>query len=147
MRSSHRQGHAVTIDKRVLRQFVSFASVGVVATALQYVVLIVAVEWLHRDSVFGSCAGFALSAVCNYWLNYHFTFRSRQSHAIAGCRFVIVAAGGLALNAGFMGLMVDALKWPYLIAQLVTMVPVVLWNFSCNRLWSFAGSPIAGERK
>jgi putative flippase GtrA len=143
----------MTLDKPILRQFASFAGVGAVATGLQYGVLIVAVEWLRMDSVLGSCTGFALSAACNYWLNYHFTFRSQQSHVVAGSRFALVAAGGLALNAGAMAVLADALKWPYLVAQVVTTIPVVSWSFCCNRLWSFAGgpsepgNPITGERE
>jgi putative flippase GtrA len=143
----------MTLDKPVLRQFVSFAGVGAVATAVQYGVLIVAVEWLHIDAVLGSCTGFILSAAGNYWLNYHFTFHSQQSHVVAASRFALVAAGGLALNAGAMMLLVDSLKWTYLPAQLVTTAPVLLWNFFGNRSWSFAVDPheprdtIAGEHK
>jgi len=37
-----------------------------------------------------------------------------------------------------MTLLVDALRWPYLLAQIATTVPVVSWNFFANRMWSFA---------
>jgi putative flippase GtrA len=128
----------MTLDRLMLRQFVCFAAVGVVATALQYGVLIVAVEWLHAGAVLASCAGFVLSAVCNYWLNYHLTFRSRSPHLVAASRFALVATGALTLNAGMMALLVDSLHWRYLLAQIVTTVPVLCWNFFANRMWSFA---------
>jgi putative flippase GtrA len=121
----------MTTDRLIHRQFACFAAVGVVATALQY--------------------GFVLSAVCNYWLNYHLTFRSRRPHLAAASRFALVATGGLALNAGMMTLLVDSLRWPYLLAQIATTVPVVSCNFFANRMWSFAdaGAPrktLAEER-
>jgi putative flippase GtrA len=128
----------VTLDKPLLQQFLSFAGVGIVATGLQYGVLIVAVEWLHMNAVLGSCSGFVLSATLNYWLNYHFTFRSQKSHAVAGSRFSLVAVAGLSLNAAAMALLVEWLKWPYVLAQLVTTALVLLWTFCGNRVWSFA---------
>jgi putative flippase GtrA len=131
----------MTLDKPILQQFISFAGVGVVATGLQYGVLIVAVEWLHMNAVLGSCSGFVVSAALNYWLNYHFTFRSQKSHAVAGSRFSIVAAVGLALNAGAMAALVELFKWPYVLAQLVTTALVLLWTFLGNRVWSFAADP------
>jgi putative flippase GtrA len=131
----------MTLDKPILQQFISFAGVGVVATGLQYGVLIVAVEWLHMNAVLGSCSGFVVSAALNYWLNYHFTFRSQKSHAVAGSRFSIVAAVGLALNAGAMAALVELFKWPYVLAQLVTTALVLLWTFFGNRVWSFAADP------
>ena len=131
----------MTLDKPILQQFISFAGVGVVATGLQYGVLIVAVEWLHMSAVLGSCSGFVVSAALNYWLNYHFTFRSQKSHAVAGSRFSIVAAVGLALNAGAMAALVELFKWPYVLAQLVTTALVLLWTFFGNRVWSFAADP------
>jgi putative flippase GtrA len=128
----------VTADKPILQQFISFAGVGVVATGLQYGVLIVAVEWFHMNAVLGSCSGFVISAALNYWLNYHFTFGSQKPHAVAGSRFFIVAAVGLALNAGVMAALVGLFKWPYVLAQLITTALVVLWTFCGNRAWSFA---------
>ena len=141
----------MTTDRLIHRQFACFAAVGVIATALQYGILIFAVEWLRAGAVLASCIGFALSAACNYWLNYHLTFRSRRSHLAAASRFALVATVGLTLNAGMMTLFVDSLRWPYLLAQIATTVPVLSWNFFANRMWSFAdaGAPrktLAEER-
>jgi putative flippase GtrA len=130
----------MTTDRLMLRQFICFASVGAVATALQYGILIVAIEWLRIGAVLASCTGFVISAVFNYWLNYHLTFRSRKSHLVAASRFALVSSGGLALNGGIMLLLVDSLHWPYLPAQIMTTVPVLSWNFFCNRMWSFAAA-------
>ncbi len=133
----------MTTDRLILRQFACFAAVGVVATALHYGILIVAVEWLRAGAVLASCIGFVSSATCNYWLNYHLSFRSRRSHLAAATRFALVASVGLALNAALMTLLVDSLRWPYLLAQIATTVPVLSWNFLANRMWSFAdaGAP------
>jgi putative flippase GtrA len=117
---------------------VAFAGVGVVATALQYGVLVMAVEWLDMNAVVGSSLGFSLSAVINYLLNYHFTFRSKNAHAVAASRFALIAAAGLALNAAVMALVIRSMHLPYIIAQLAATVVVLIWNFFGNALWSFA---------
>ena len=84
----------MTVRGLMPARLVSFLGVGAIATALQYAILVFSVEALGLKPVVGSSVGFAISAVCNYWLNYHFTFRSRQSHAGAAARFALVAAAG-----------------------------------------------------
>ncbi|MBS0612566.1 MAG: GtrA family protein [Proteobacteria bacterium] len=122
-------------------RFVKFAGVGAVATAVQYAVLILCVEVLGIGAVSGSCLGFVLGAVVNYWLNYHFTFRSDNPHHVAATRFAITAAVGLALNSLLMSVLVHRLALPYLLSQVITTALVLAWTFTVNSLWSFAGGP------
>jgi len=129
------------MNSSIIRQFVQFTGVGIVATAVQFAILVVAVEGFHANAVFASSLGFALSALCNYWLNYHFTFRSRNAHVIAASRFALVAMCGLLINAAVMAGLIHLLHWRYLLAQLAAALPVLTWNFSVNRLWSFAADP------
>jgi putative flippase GtrA len=65
----------------VLGRLVRFGLVGGVATAIQYVILVALVHAGVAPPV-GSAIGFVVSAFGNYLLNYHFTFRSRESHGI-----------------------------------------------------------------
>ena len=78
------------------------------------------------------------SAGLNYWLNYHFTFRSRNPHVGAVGRFALVALSGLGLNALVMMLLgyVPGLK--YIVAQLIATALVLVWNFLGNSVWTFA---------
>jgi putative flippase GtrA len=90
-----------------------------------------------------SSVGFASSAVLNYWLNYRYTFASSASHLIAGSRFVAISTFGLVLNAVLMWLLVEQAQWPYLVAQVIATVCVLIWNFCGNAFWSFTA---AGSR-
>jgi len=121
----------------------AFAFVGAIATAIQYGVLLFAVHVLHRDPVLGSSAGFLISAVFNYLLNYHFTFQSANSHSSAATRFAIISGGGFLLNGAIMFALVHSLHVVYLVAQLIVIPAVLTWNFLGSALWTFAGS----ERK
>jgi len=134
-------------------QFLGFAGIGALATAIQYGILAFAVEVLGASAVVGSSAGFFLSAIINYALNYRFTFRSDQSHGQTAIRFVLVAAAGLALNAALMSLLTGPMRVRYLIAQLAASALVLIWNFLGNAMWTFArrrqlaNSTIAGGNR
>lgn len=118
-------------------QFASFAGVGAVATATQYVILFLGVQLLGVHPVAASTVGFALSALLNYWLNHRLTFVSALPHRRALPRFALVVAVGLGLTSAFMWLGVEVLDFHYLLAQLGTTALVLIWNFVASRLWAF----------
>jgi putative flippase GtrA len=119
----------------VIGRLVRFGLVGGVATAIQYVILVVLVHAGVAPPV-GSAIGFVVSAFGNYLLNYHFTFRSRESHGPAVTKFVTLAAGGLAISYVLMHVLVGA-GWYYLLAQVLVTAVVFLWNFVGNSVWTF----------
>jgi putative flippase GtrA len=108
-----------------------------VATAIQYAILIALVGGGLTGPTIASCIGFVVSAGANYSLNYRFTFRSRNSHAPAVLKFVLLAAAGLLLNAGLMRLL-TVMGWNYLLAQVCATGVVLVWNFFGNSLWTFS---------
>jgi putative flippase GtrA len=119
----------------VLGRLLRFGLVGGVATVIQYVILVVLV---HEGvaAALASAIGFVVSAFGNYLLNYHFTFRSRESHGPAATKFVTLAAGGLAINYVLMHVLVGA-GWYYLLAQVLVTAVVFFWNFVGNSVWTF----------
>lgn len=124
----------------VLPRFLKFAGVGAIATAIQYGVLVASVELLGVGPVSGSCAGFLVGAVFNYWANYHFTFGSDNPHWVAASRFAVTAGIGLALNFVMMALLVHHTPLPYILSQVITTLLVLAWNFTVNSRWSFASA-------
>jgi putative flippase GtrA len=119
----------------VLGKLLRFGLMGAVATGIQYVILVVLVHEGVWPAV-ASAIGFVVSAFGNYLLNYHFTFRSRQSHGPAATKFVMLAGGGLVINFVLMHVLVGA-GWYYLLAQVLVTAVVFLWNFVGNSLWTF----------
>jgi putative flippase GtrA len=115
---------------------VRFGLVGALATVVQYLILVMLVRWAGLWPPAASALGFVVSAVGNYFLNYHFTFLSRQPHAPAAAKFLVLATIGLVLNAALMEMLVD-LGWHYLLAQVCVTAIVFLWNFIGNSLWTF----------
>jgi putative flippase GtrA len=128
----------------VFGRLLRFGIVGGLATGVQYLILILLVREAGVWPTAASAAGFVLSSVANYLLNYYFTFRSRRAHGAAFVRFLALAATGLVLNSVLMHVLVGA-GWHYLIAQLCATAVVFAWNFAGNSLWTFGSEP-AGAR-
>ncbi|WP_028449959.1 GtrA family protein [Chitinibacter tainanensis] len=132
----------------VARQFGAFASVGAVATLLQYAILWLGVEALGWRAAVASGVGYAVSSLLNYALNYRFTFqaqREQTAHRSALVKFYVIAGIGLLLNTALMaGFTHWGLHyWP---AQLLTTALCLVWNFIGNRCWTFrAASSVSSD--
>lgn len=118
-------------------QFGRFAVVGGAATATQYFVLVLLVSVFGVRPVTASIAGYVISALLNYRLNYSFTFRSSQAHSVALPRFFVIAFAGLVMNGCVVWLLNDLLGAHYLLSQIVATVVVLFWNFYASRRWTF----------
>ena len=121
----------------VFRLFLTFSGVGVVGTAVQYLLLVLSVQYAGASPVAGSSMGYVCGAVVNYFLNYYVTFKSRKAHKHAMPRFFFIAAIGLGFNALIMAAATESLKMHYLIGQVLATGMVLLWNFFANRFWTF----------
>ncbi len=121
----------------LMRQFMQFAAVGLVGTAVHYSLLILLAEAFGVDPVIGSFLGFISGGLVNYYLNYKITFRSTKRHQTAMAQFFTVVGIGLGLNTLLMALFVNQFGVQYLIAQIVTTGLVLIWHFLGNRFWTF----------
>jgi putative flippase GtrA len=125
---------------KILKQFLTFAAVGLCGTGIQYLVLWLGVEFLSMKAALASGIGYLLGSVANYLLNYFFTFKDQhgqKSHREAAAKFYTIAGLGWLLNTGLMLLFVDMLAWAYWPAQLLTTAIGLVWNFAGSRWWAF----------
>lgn len=123
---------------RLSLRFVVFAAVGAVGTLGHYATMIALVQAARVPPVAASVAGFVVGMVINYVLNYRITFKSRKRHREAATKFFLVAGVGLALNTALMHALTGVVALHYLLAQVLTTVLVLLWNFAANHWWTFA---------
>jgi putative flippase GtrA len=121
----------------LLRQFITFTGVGLVAAVAHYGVLILLVELGRMQPVFATLWGFLAGAAVSYLLNRRFTFRSDRPHRAAAPRFLAVSTGGFVLNGLVMWLLNEGWGVPYLLAQVIATLIVLFWNFTVNLLWTF----------
>jgi putative flippase GtrA len=126
--------------KNIWLQFISFAGVGAIGTLAQYVVLILLAGLLGVSPVTASGAGFVAGGLINYFLNYWWTFRSKEPHLTSSVKFAAVASIGFGINWATMSYAVVHLQMQFLIAQVFTTTLVLVWTFIANRLWTFRSS-------
>lgn len=128
------------------RHFLLFAALGAVGTSAQYAVLVGLVSGLGFGPVLGSTAGFLTGGLVNYTLNRSIAFRSSKPHRETAPKFFAIAGVGLVLNALLMALLTRQVGAPYLLAQVLTTLMLLLWHYGANALWTFRERlPMRGE--
>ena len=116
---------------------IKFLSVGVIATAIQYALLILQVEIFSFSSVIASCVAYSLSSVINYLLHYYFTFGSTAKHLQSSTKFVLVALIGLLVNTFLMYALIKVVGIHYLFAQIISTLIVLVWNYLAHKHWTY----------
>jgi putative flippase GtrA len=127
---------AATPGNISLRSLISFVLVGGFATGLQYALMGLLIWLFDCPLVLASGIGFAVSAVGNYALNARLTFRSSESHAKTAPRFIVTVLLGLIINTVLLAFL-TSLGMHAALAQLLTTLGVLLWNYTINALWTF----------
>lgn len=138
-----------------LRRFLRFGVVGVSSTAIDlglFYLLVTELGWQTRPLlVAAKSISFALGVTNGFIWNRLWTFQATEGHAPTQyVKFVLVNLVGLALD-NLVVLLAFTLGRPYLplrpltlLAGLVAIPPVALWNFTAHSLWTFAG-PTSGK--
>ena len=122
---------------KICIQFITFTGVGAIGTLAHYITLIMLVNIAGVNPVIASGNGFVVGAFVNYYLNYHVTFRSNKRHAETFIKFFSIALVGLLINTFLMYITTELMKINYILSQIFTTGVVLIWNFLCNRLWTF----------
>lgn len=118
------------------REFLVFAGVGVVNTAIHLGVVSGLVELTRMSPVPANGLAFACANLFSFWANSRFTFRSPPSFARYG-RFLTVSMAGLVVALGASALAVAA-HWHYLAGVLIAFVALPVLSYFANRYWTWA---------
>ena len=119
-----------------MRQLIRYASVGAVATAAHYAILIASVEWAHWPAWLASGYGAAIGAQVAYLGNRWFTFAYRAGIGASWLRFQTLALAGALLGMVIVALAVRIGIY-YVLGQMAATVIVMLLTFILNRAWTF----------
>jgi putative flippase GtrA len=118
-------------------QFSRFLIVGVVATCLQYGCMWMLLAFEVCGPAIASSAGYGLSAIANYFLNYQFTFHSNRHHRSALSRFFGLVAFGLSCNAYLLVKLSDGFGLNIWLSQIMASFLVTFLNFALAKLWVY----------
>ena len=117
-------------------QIIRFGIVGVIATVVDFAILIVLKELLNVDVLIASAISFCVSVAVNYLLSMAFVFKSKnQNKAKEFIVFVLLSIGGLGLNELILWIGVKLVSVYYLIVKLFALVIVPIYNFITRKIF------------
>lgn len=133
--------------RKLIEQFVKFGIVGVVATAIDFGVLIALTEWMGMDPVVSAAISFTVSVLFNYIASMRFVFKRRDDMTRGRelLIFVVLSLVGLGINEALMWLGINAANLNYVLVKLLATVVVMLWNFLSRKRWLDASQHNKGE--
>ena len=117
-----------------MRRFIRYGTVGALATATHYALLVLVVEAFGWPAWLGSGLGAVVGAQVAYAGNRRWTFAHRGRLAASWPRFqaLLGALAGMAIVAAGVRLGLH-----YLLAQVVATAAGLLLTFAVNRRWTF----------
>jgi len=120
-------------------QFVKFAVVGVLNSAIQYLVFLFLYSFTGTQYLLASIIGYVAGMTNSYILNRRWTFESRNQKLFTELsRFVAVNLVSLGVNLGLLYLLVSTGVMIPQWAQVVAITGSTLVNFVLNKVWTFA---------
>ena len=131
-----------------LSKYIKFSAIGGLGAVINTAILWTASEVFGIYYLLGSVIAFCVAVTSNYYLNRRWTYRSKGSVPRQYTQFLAVSICGLALNLVILKGIVDG-AMPFLdiskdktgiylvIANLITIFGVSIFNFLLNSIWTF----------
>lgn len=141
-------GRPLSVWWRFLRQLISygvFGGLGAVSDFLAYTGMVHFTP-LSGVPVVANTVSVLTGILVSFLLNSRITFRTRDNTLRRGARFFTVGLSGLALSTALLAVLTHGVGMGPVLAKLVTMPPVVLFQFLANRFWSFRAIEGRGEK-
>lgn len=143
--------HAIMLyehKKPWLSKYLKFSAIGGVGALINTGVLWVAKEGFSVYYLWAAVLGFCVASTTNYLMNRHWTFRSRQAISGQYVQFLLVSVCGLLLNLAILkgivegampalGIREDRASIYLVVANLIAIFVVSIFNFFANSLWTF----------
>lgn len=122
--------------RNLIAQIMKFGVVGILATLLDYVVMIVLTEVFGVPPVASSTISFSISVVFNYLasMRYVFSHREDMSRRREFIIFLVLSIIGLGINAALMWVGTELAGIDYRIVKLFATAVVMVWNFVSRKV-------------
>lgn len=122
----------------LLRQFTKFCIIGVTNTTLDVVVYWMLTRGLGLYYIAAAVLSFVVVITWSFYANRRWTFRSNgPSYRSQYVRFFAVNSLSFVCNIAGFYVLVEYGGWLDLIAKVIMVAVVAVFNFSLNRWWTF----------
>lgn len=128
--------------RALLLQFLKYCGVGVVNTVVGLAVILGLSHFAGWHYVAANAAGYAVGLVCSFILNRTFTFRESAAGTAAGRQwmpFIVLMLAAYAVQLGALCVMVEWLRVPEAVAQVLAIGLYTGMGFVGSRLFVFRG--------
>lgn len=138
------EGPAAAAAPRGWRQWGRHHTVALVATAVDYLVMVACVEFGELNAVAATPIAALAGAITSFLMNRWYTYRSRDQPATRQAwRYGVVSLASLGLNTAGEYFFHVILRIEYFLARVITSVIVSnAWNYPMQRYFVF--SPATG---
>jgi dolichol-phosphate mannosyltransferase len=119
----------------------SFSMVGGVGVVVNNGLLFLLVERGHMNVILAGVLATEAAIINNFVLNDAFTFRGVNPDKSYVRRFISyngLTLGGLVLSVATLGFLHYVLGVHYLVANVLSIVPGMLWNYASNHRWTWS---------
>ena len=122
--------------KKLIIQLIKFGIVGVIATVVDFGVLMFLKELMHIDVLVASAAAFSVSVIANYILSMLFVFKGSENGKLKEfIIFVALSIGGLLINQFIMWIGTEIMTAYYLWVKAFALVFVPIYNFITRKIF------------
>ena len=119
-------------------QFLKFALIGGVNTAIHYVVFIIFLKFVKIDYILASSIGYCSGVLNSYYMNRRWTFAAATGSSILEfSQFVCVNVVALLVNLISLKVLVTSFEIIPEFAQVIAIVFSTVCNFVGNKYWTF----------
>lgn len=121
----------------MIKKIINFGLVGIVATAIEYIILVILKEIFNIEILISSGIAFVVSLCFNYILSIKYVFINKKVMPKAReiSIFFITALIGLLLNQLIMFILTDLINLYYLLSKVVATIIVMTWNFISRHIF------------
>ena len=128
----------VILNNKCLKEFAKYVIVGVIVTAIDFILLYIFVEFFSMWYMLAATFSFIIALTISFFLNKFWTFKNKEKNIPSQMtKFVIVNLIGLGINLGVLYILVEFFFIWYLLAKVFATTFAVLWNFLGMRNWAF----------
>ncbi len=125
------------------RELILYGIIGGICASLDfgiYSLLSLWIPFLWANIISVHCGIF-----CSFILNRNYNFKVKDNTGKRFISFYLVGLAGLGLSELLIYLLTDQFRWNYLIAKLLTVVVVALFQFCLNKLITFNRKRLVGN--
>lgn len=122
------------------KSFIVYAFIGVSGVLIDLFLYIVLVKFFACPPVLASVISVSAGIINNFFLNAHFNFKKRDHLLWRFLSFYAIGVTGLILSALLILLLHDIFGMDAITAKILTVVPIVLYQYWFNKNASFADS-------